>query len=148
MRLNDLKPAAGSKRKKKIVGRGVGSRGAFSGKGMNGQLARSGGGKNASFEGGQMPLHRRLPKRGFNNFLFRTEYSVINICDIERFNVEKVDIDYLKSVGYLSNKKAKVKLLGKGEVSKPVKVIVHKASASAIEKIKKAGGSVEALEKL
>ena len=95
-----------------------------------------------------MPLHRRLPKRGFNNFLFRTEYSVINICDIERFNVEKVDIDYLKSVGYLSNKKAKVKLLGKGEVSKPVKVIVHKASASAIEKIKKAGGSVEALEKL
>jgi len=146
MKLNGLKPAAGSKKKKKIVGRGVGSRGAFSGKGMNGQLARSGGGKSAAFEGGQMPLHRRLPKRGFNNFLFRIEYSVINISDIARFNVDAVDIEYLKSVGYLSNKNAKVKLLGKGEISKPVKVKVHKASASAIEKIKKAGGIVEAID--
>jgi len=147
MRLNDLQPAKGAKKKKRIVGRGVGSRGAFSGAGMNGQRSRSGGSKGSTFEGGQMPLHRRLPKRGFNNFIFRKEYSVINIEDIARFNVEKVDIEYLKSVGYLSSNDAKVKLLGQGKIERPVKIIVHRASASAIDKITKAGGSVEELEK-
>ena len=147
MKLNELRPAAKSKKKRKIVGRGNGSRGSFCGKGMNGQLSRSGGGKGAGFEGGQMPLYRRLPKRGFKNALFKKVYSVINIGDLEKYGVDTIDVEYLKSVGYVSGQDPKVKLLADGEITKLIKVKVHKASAKAIEKITKAGGSVEEIEK-
>jgi len=147
MDLSQLKPGKGSNRKKKIVGRGNGSRGSFSGGGMNGQRSRSGGSKGAGFEGGQMPLHRRLPKRGFSHKIFKKLYTVINVGAINRYDTDKIDAEFLYSVGIISKKDERIKLLADGEILKPVKIMVHKASKKAIEKVIKAGGTVEVLEK-
>ncbi len=141
-----LKPAAGATRKRRRVGRGQGSGiGGTCGRGHNGQRSRSGGGVKAGFEGGQMPLQRRLPKRGFTN-IFRTEYSVVNLKDLSRFtDVGVVDPDLLVKVR-LAKKGQPVKVLGMGELEKPLTLRVHKISSSAAKKVEKAGGKVELLE--
>lgn len=145
MRLEDLRPPFGARRDIKRVGRGTGSgHGKTAGRGSKGQLSRSGGGKGPAFEGGQTPIYRRLPKRGFNN-KFKVEYSVVNVGDLEAcFEAgEKVTVDALKKRGLVRGYDARVKILGNGEISKALDVQVHKFSESAIEKIKAAGGSAE-----
>jgi large subunit ribosomal protein L15 len=144
MRLNELSPANGSKKKKKRLGRGPGSgHGGTSCKGHKGQKARSGASIRPGFEGGQMPLHRRMPKRGFTN-IFRNEYEIVNIRDLDRFKtLSSVDIDTLKNSGLIKSQKCLVKLLGDGEISFPIQIKVHKATKTAIDKIESTGGKVE-----
>ena len=147
MQLHDLFPAPGSRKDRKRVGRGHGSgHGGTSGRGHNGQLSRSGGGKGPGFEGGQNPLHMRLPKlRGFKN-RFRTEYVVVNVSRLdERFSAgDTVDIDAMYDAGLIKSKTAPVKVLGDGEITKAITVKVDKVSAPARAKIEAAGGTVEA----
>ncbi len=147
MKIHELSPKEGSRKKKKRVGRGPGSgHGKTSCRGQKGQNARSGGGPNRGFEGGQMPIHRRLPKRGFKN-PFRKEYEVVNIKDLNVFEAnEEVGIDKLIEKGLIHGNLNGVKLLGDGEISIPLTIKVHKASKSAIEKITAIGGKVELIE--
>ena len=144
MKLEELKPAAGSTHRKKIIGRGIGSgTGKTSGKGHKGQKARSGGGVRPGFEGGQMPLYRRLPKRGFNN-IFAKKYVSVNVEVLDKFNDgDEVTAETLLEKNIISKKLDGVKLLGRGEVTKKLTVKVAKLSASAKEKIEKAGGKAE-----
>ena len=146
MRLEDLKPVAGSTHRKKIVGRGIGSGvGKTSGKGHKGQNARSGGGVRPGFEGGQMPLYRRLPKRGFTN-IFAKKYVAVNVEVLDKFNDgDVVTAEAMLEKGIISKTLDGVKLLGRGEVTKKVDVKVAKISASAKEKIEKAGGKAEVM---
>ena len=146
MRLDELKPAEGSKFERRRVGRGIGSgTGKTSGKGHKGQNARSGGGVRPGFEGGQMPLYRRLPKRGFTN-IFAKEYVAVNVSELERFeNGTEVTAELLKEVGVISKIKDGVKVLGRGELTKKLTVKVAKFSESAKEKIEKAGGKAEVI---
>jgi large subunit ribosomal protein L15 len=146
MDLSNLQPAPGSHRDRKRIGRGHGSgTGKTSGKGHKGQKARSGGSIKAGFEGGQMPLQRRLPKRGFNP-LNRKEYALVNLRDLELFEVGSVvDIESLGRAGLLGQIKDGVKVLGDGELTKALTVKAHKFSKSAQEKIAAAGGTVEVL---
>lgn len=146
MRLDELKPAEGSRFERKRVGRGIGSgTGKTSGKGHKGQNARSGGGVRPGFEGGQMPLYRRLPKRGFTN-IFAKEYVAVNVSELERFeNGTEVTAELLKESGVISKVKDGVKILGRGELTKKLTVKVAKFSASAQEKIEKAGGKAEVI---
>ena len=148
MKMHELKPAEGAKTSAKRLGRGIGSGlGKTSGKGHKGQNARSGGGVRPGFEGGQMPLVRRIPKRGFNN-RFRKVYSIVNISALEaKFeNGAVVDAEALIVSGILSKiEDAGVKVLGGGELTKALTVKADKFSASAKEAIEKAGGSVEVL---
>ncbi len=146
MRLDELKPAEGSTFKSKRVGRGIGSgTGKTSGKGHKGQKARSGGGVRPGFEGGQMPLYRRLPKRGFNN-IFAKEYVTINVSDLEKFeNGTEVTQELLKETGVVSKVLDGIKILGRGELTKNLNVKVAKYSAQAKEKIEKAGGKAEVI---
>ena len=146
MKLEDLKPHEGSRKNRKRIGRGPGSgHGRTATKGTKGQRARAGSGKGAGFEGGQMPLTRRIPKRGFKN-PFRKEYAIVKIGDLDIFKgkAEAGIEDFLKS-GMVGKLKDGVKLLSDGEIDFPIKVKVHKASAKAIEKIKAQGGDVEVL---
>ncbi len=146
--LANLKPFAGSKHREKRVGRGPGSgHGKTSCRGQKGQRARSGGGVPPWFEGGQMPLIRRLPKRGFKN-PFRVEYEVVNIKDLaKRFSEGAVvDVEALKAAGLVKGREVRVKLLGDGEIEFALTVRVHAVSKSAREKIEKAGGKVEIIE--
>lgn len=146
MRLDELKPAEGSRFERKRIGRGIGSgTGKTSGKGHKGQNARSGGGVRPGFEGGQMPLYRRLPKRGFTN-IFATQYVAVNVSELERFeNGTEVTAELLKEVGVISKIKDGVKVLGRGELTKKLTVKVAKFSESAKEKIEKAGGKAEVI---
>lgn len=146
MRLEELKPAAGSTHRKKIVGRGIGSGvGKTSGKGHKGQNARSGGGVRPGFEGGQMPLYRRLPKRGFTN-IFAKKYVAVNVEVLDKFNDgDEVTAETLLEKGIISKTLDGVKILGRGEVTKKVTVKVAKISESAKEKIEKAGGKAEVM---
>ena len=146
MRLEDLKPAEGSTHRKKIVGRGIGSGvGKTSGKGHKGQNARSGGGVRPGFEGGQMPLYRRLPKRGFTN-IFAKQYVAINVEELNKFeDGAEVTTEALLEKGIISKALDGVKLLGRGEVTKKLTVKVAKYSVSAKEKIEKAGGKAEVM---
>ncbi len=135
----------GANKKKRIVGRGSSSgRGTTAGRGNKGQQSRSGGKVYVGFEGGQMPLYRRIAKRGFSNYPFRTDYEVFNLRDIETryVNGETVSKETLILKGLLKKGSALVKLLGDGEITKKLTVQVDKVSASAKEKIEKAGGSV------
>lgn len=144
MRLGELAPPAGAKKNTKRLGRGSGSgQGMTGGKGTKGQKARSGGGTPPWFEGGQMPLQRRIPKRGFTN-IFKKEFSIVNLDDLQRFPAgsEVGPLD-LTSVGLLKKIPYGVKLLGNGEITQSLTVRVHKASASAVQKIEAAGGKVE-----
>lgn len=146
MKLHELSPAAGSTKEAKRVGRGHGSgNGKTAGKGHKGQNARSGGGVRIGFEGGQMPLARRIPKRGFNN-IFAVKYAVVNVSDLNRF-VEgtEVDTDLLKASGLVKKTYDGIKVLGNGELSTKLTVKAAKFSQSAIEKIEKAGGKAEVI---
>ncbi len=144
MKIHELSPAEGQKKKKKRVGRGPGSgHGKTACRGDKGQRARSGGGTRPGFEGGQMPLHRRLPKRGFKN-PFRKEYQVINVRDLEPFAANAtVDAQALKEAGVVKKTWDGIKLLGSGEISRPLIVKVQRVSTAARGKIEAAGGRVE-----
>ena len=146
MRLEELKPAEGSTHRKKIVGRGIGSGvGKTSGRGHKGQKARSGGGVRPGFEGGQMPLYRRLPKRGFTN-IFAKKYVSVNVEVLDKFNDgDEVTAESLLEKGIISKTLDGVKILGRGEVTKKLTVKVAKLSESAKEKIEKAGGKAEVI---
>ena len=147
MDLSTLKPAEGSKRNRKRVGRGPASgNGKTAGRGMNGQKSRAGGGKGAGFEGGQTPLARRLPKLpGFRNFN-RVEYVPVNVSRLDaKFNAgDLVDADTLYAAGIIKNTTDPIKVLGDGEITKALTVRVDKVSASAKAKIEAVGGKVEA----
>jgi large subunit ribosomal protein L15 len=146
MRLEDLKPVKGSTKKTKRVGRGVGSgSGKTSGKGHKGQKARSGGVKGAGFEGGQMPLQRRIPKRGFTN-IFRKEYAIVNLSDLDKIaGSEPVTPEMLMQNGLIKDMKKGVKVLGMGELKSKLTVRAHKFSKSALDKIQAAGGKAEVI---
>lgn len=146
MKLNELSPPAGSRRPRKRLGRGVGSgTGKTAGRGTKGQNSRSGGGVRPGFEGGQMPIHRRLPKRGFTN-IFKKKIAVVNIRDLSKFESGSVvDEIELVRVGLVKGRRDGVKLLAQGKIDIPLTVKVHAASRGAIEKIKAAGGEVEVI---
>jgi large subunit ribosomal protein L15 len=147
MSLNNLKPAAGSKFARKRVGRGPGSgNGKTAGRGNKGAQSRSGYSYKRGFEGGQMPLHRRVPKRGFNN-IFRIEYEVVNLDQLEeRFDAgTTITPEALRAAGLVRVRTAKIKVLARGEVTKALTVQVHKFSGTAAEKIAAAGGRAEAI---
>ena len=144
MKLEELKPAPGARRKVKRVGRGPGSgSGKTASKGHKGQKARSGGVKGPGFEGGQMPLQRRLPKRGFTN-IFRKEFSVVNLRDLEGLS-GTVTPETLRERGIVKKLKSGVKVLGIGELKTALTVRAHKFSQSAVEKIQAAGGKAEVI---
>jgi large subunit ribosomal protein L15 len=147
MGLHNLKPAEGSKFNRKRVGRGPGSgNGKTAGRGNKGAQSRSGWKFKRGFEGGQMPLHRRVPKRGFTN-IFRTEYDVVNLDQLEKL-FEKgatVTVESLRDAGIVGSRTAKVKVLARGEMTKALTVQAHKFSGKAAEKIAAAGGKAEAI---
>ena len=146
MKLHDLSPAAGATKARKRIGRGPASgQGKTAGKGHKGQLARAGRGMRAGFEGGQMPLQRRVPKRGFNN-IFRTEYAVVNISALDAFNDgDTVTVEALVEKGIVKKTLDGVKILGNGEISKKLTVQVNAFSDSAKSKIEAAGGKAEVI---
>jgi large subunit ribosomal protein L15 len=144
MRLNDLAPAPGARKTPKRIGRGVGSGwGKTAGRGSKGQNSRSGGGVRPGYEGGQMPIHRRLPKRGFTN-IFKKNYAVINIRDLAKMESGSiVDEAVLVRAGLVKGRRDGVKLLGQGEIDIPLTVKIDLVSQSARQKIESAGGTVE-----
>lgn len=146
MRLHNLKPSPGSRTSPTRVGRGIGSgKGKTSGRGQKGQKARSGGGVRRGFEGGQMPLFQRLPKRGFTN-RFRKKWFEVNVEVLNRFEAETVVTPQLmKDTGIIKSLKNGVKILGRGELGKKLTVKAHSFSAQAREKIEAAGGQVEVI---
>jgi large subunit ribosomal protein L15 len=142
--LSTLRPVAGSHRSRKRVGRGPGSGlGKTSGKGHKGQKARSGGNTNTGFEGGQMPMYRRLPKRGFTN-PFKVTYLAVNLRDLDRLTGDEVSPESLTAAGIMRKASEPVKLLGHGDIGRALVVKGVRASASARAKIEAAGGRVEA----
>lgn len=147
MKLNELSPAKGSRKVAKRLGRGVGSgTGKTAGRGTKGYNSRSGGGVRPGYEGGQMPLQRRVPKRGFTN-IFKKKIAVINIRDLARFEKGSVvDVDALLKSGLVKGRRDGVKLLGQGEIKFALDVKVNQISQSAREKIEAAGGKVEVLQ--
>jgi large subunit ribosomal protein L15 len=147
IKLNDLRPAKGSTRKSIRKGRGTGSgRGKTAGRGQDGQKSRSGGGVRPGFEGGQMPLTRRVPKRGFSNERFKKVYAVINLDRLEGFATgDEVSLEALKERGMVKNKYKLLKILGRGDVSVALTVKADKISKSAQEKIAAAGGKAETI---
>lgn len=147
MRLHDLKPAKGSTKKRKRVGRGEASGlGKTAGRGHNGQNSRSGGGVRPGFEGGQMPLIRRIPKRGFTN-IFRTDFSIVKLEDLNRFNDgQEITPELLLETRLVRKmEKGGVKILGNGQLDKKLTIKAHKFTKSAIEKINAAGGKAEVI---
>lgn len=146
MDLSNLKPAPGSTKNRKRIGRGPGSgTGKTSGKGHKGQNARSGGGVKPGFEGGQMPLQRRVPKRGFTS-LNKKFYNLVNLRDLDVFEAGTVvDIEQYGKAGLVSTMKDGIKILADGELTKSLTVQAHKFSKSAIEKIEAAGGKTEVI---
>ncbi len=144
MKLHELKPAKGSVKARKRLGRGVGSgTGKTAGRGTKGHNSRSGGGVRPGYEGGQMPLHRRLPKSGFTN-IFKKQMAVINIRDLDRFEAgDVVDEAALVKTGLVKGRRDGIKLLGQGEIKNALTVKIDAISRSAKEKIEAAGGSVE-----
>lgn len=147
MKLNSIHPAEGATKARKRVGRGPGSgTGKTAGRGENGQKSRSGYSRKAGFEGGQLPLYRRLPKRGFTNARFKVEYAVINLDDLNKFeDGAVVTPEVLKEMGLLKNQLDGVKVLGNGTLDKKLTVKAHKFSASALAAIEKSGGKAEVI---
>lgn len=142
--MKNLRPPVGAVKKKSIVGRGPGTgHGKTSGRGMNGQNSRKGGGVRPGFEGGQTPLIRRIPKRGFKNSLFTVSYNEINVYEFEKFDDGVViDLAKLTENSMIRDKKLKVKILGHGDLTKKLEIHADAFSKSAVEKIEKAGGKV------
>ena len=147
MKLHELKKNENATFRKKIVGRGSGSGlGKTSGRGQKGQNARSGGGVSPVFEGGQLPLYRRLPKRGFSNHDFKTVYAVINLSDLNVFEDGTVVTEaLLKEKGIVKKQLAGVKVLGNGNLDKKITIIAHKFSATALKKIEESGSKAEVI---
>ena len=147
MKLHELEKNIGATQRRKIVGRGPGSGlGKTSGKGHKGQNARSGGGVNPVFEGGQLPLYRRLPKRGFSNYRFKIRYATVNIGDLNMFeDGTLVTPALLKEVGLVKKELDGVKVLGDGELTKKLTIQANKFSSNAIEKIEEAGSKIEVI---
>ena len=146
MRLNDLAPEKGHRKNRKRVGRGVGSGGGkTAGRGNKGQNARSGGGVRPGYEGGQMPIHRRLPKRGFKN-PFRKTFAIVNVQELNRFEADTVvdEVEFVKS-GLVKGDRDGIKILGKGDILVPLTVKIHKISDTARQKIEAAGGKIEVI---
>jgi large subunit ribosomal protein L15 len=147
MKLSELKPAEGARKKRKRVGRGESSGwGKTSGKGAKGQNARSGGGVRPGYEGGQMPIHRRLPKRGFTS-IHKLKIAAVNLMDLSKFEAGSViDVYGLRDAGIIKGKYDAVKLLGKGDIAIPLVIRLNYISAGARQKIEAAGGTIEASE--
>lgn len=146
MKLHEMGPAAGSRTRSTRKGQGIGSGiGKTSGRGHKGQKARSGGSVRRGFEGGQMPLYRRIPKRGFTN-IAREEMAIVNIRDLSRFDAgAEVTPEFLYQEGIVGKRSLRIKLLGHGDLDRPLTVKVHGASKGAVEKITAAGGKVEVI---
>ncbi len=145
IKLDDLRPAEGSRRNSRRVGRGNGSGwGCTAGRGNNGQKARAGYSRRFGFEGGQMPLYRRVPKRGFKN-PFRVEYDIVNVGDLARIEAEVITVEEMKKSGLVRINADLVKILGEGDLEKPVTVEAHRFSQTAREKIEKAGGKAQVI---
>lgn len=144
--LNQLKPSEGSKKKRKRIGRGSGSgHGGTSCRGHKGQNSRSGGGKGPGFEGGQMPLQRRLPKRGFRN-IFKKKYALVHLKDLNVIGTEQeITPDLLEEKGIIPKKGIPVKILSDGDIGKPMTIKAHKFSQQAIKKIEASGGKAEVI---
>ena len=147
MKLHELEKNIGAKQKRKIVGRGPGSGlGKTSGKGHKGQNARSGGGVRPVFEGGQLPLYRRLPKRGFSNYDFKTKYAVINVSDLNMFEDGTVVTPaLLKEIGFVKKQYDGIKVLGEGTLTKKLTIQANKFSKTAIEEIEESGSKIEVI---
>jgi large subunit ribosomal protein L15 len=146
MNLSQLKPPPGQKHKKQRIGQGMGSgRGKFSGRGAKGAKSVSGYSRMRGFEGGQMPLHRRLPKRGFTN-IFRKEYAIVNVARLETLEGSTFDPGALLELGVIKKLNHGLKILGTGELTRKITVKAHVFSKSALEKIQKAGGTAEVIE--
>ena len=147
MKLYNIHPTEGATKTRKRVGRGVGSGlGKTSGRGEKGQKARSGYSHKPGFEGGQLPLYRRLPKRGFSNAMFKTKYAVINLSDLNKFeNDTVITPELLKEMGLIKNQLAGIKVLGNGTLEKKLTVKAHKFSDVAKEQIEKLGGKAEVI---
>ena len=147
MKLYNIKPAEGATKTRKRIGRGIGSgTGKTSGKGHKGQNARSGGGVRPGFEGGQLPLYRRLPKRGFSNAMFKKVYAVINVSDLNVFeDGTEVTPELLFEMGIIKKQLSGIKVLGNGELEKKLNVKAHKFSDVAKQKIEAAGGKAEVM---
>jgi large subunit ribosomal protein L15 len=146
MRLNDLAPEKGQRKARKRIGRGVASgSGKTAGRGNKGQNARSGGGVRPGYEGGQMPIHRRLPKRGFKNH-FKKTFAIVNVQDLNRFEAQSVidEAAFIKS-GLVKGDRDGIKILGKGDINVPVTVRINETSESARQKIEAAGGKIEVI---
>ena len=142
MKLSELKPTKGSVKNRKRIGRGNATgQGRNAGKGHKGYKSRSGASSRLHFEGGQMSLARRLPKRGFTN-IFSKEVQIVNVAVIESLGLKKVDIDILYSKGVINKKNIPVKILGNGDLNSSVEISAHSFSQSAIQKIEKSGGKV------
>ena len=147
MKLHELKPQPGARKREKRIGRGPGSgHGKTSTRGHKGQGSRSGGTKGPGFEGGQQPLIRRIPKRGFKN-IFRKEYTIVNLSDLARFDAsQKITPDLLKGTGIIRKSATELKVLGDGELTKPLSIAAHKFSETALAKIQAAGGRGEVIQ--
>ena len=144
MDLSSLKPTKGAVFNRKRVGRGHGSGyGRTAGRGEKGYHSRSGSKHRPWFEGGQMPIHRRLPKRGFSNLLFRKKYQIVNLRDIDSLDMNEIDSNILFDNGLIDSSLQPVKILGDGDITKAIKIKATKFSKSAILKIEKAGGKAE-----
>jgi large subunit ribosomal protein L15 len=147
MNLSNLRPPAGQKQKKQRIGQGMGSgRGKYSGRGAKGAKSISGYSKMRGFEGGQMPLHRRLPKRGFTN-IFHKEYAILNVGALEKLEGDTFTPESLVASGVVKKLNAGLKILGNGELTRKISVQAHVYSKSALEKIQKAGGNAGVIEK-
>src|SRR5690242_3329640 len=148
MNLSNLRPPKGQKHKKQRIGQGMGTgRGKYSGRGAKGAKSISGYSKMRGFEGGQMPLHRRLPKRGFTN-IFRKEYAIVNIATLEKLEGDSFTPESLLAAGVIKKLQSGLKILGNGELTRKISVQAHVYSQSALDKIQNAGGTAEVLEKV
>jgi large subunit ribosomal protein L15 len=148
MNLSNLRPPKGQKHKKQRIGQGMGTgRGKYSGRGAKGAKSISGYSKMRGFEGGQMPLHRRLPKRGFTN-IFRKEYAIVNIATLEKLEGDSFTPESLLAAGVIKKLQSGLKILGNGELTRKISVQAHVYSQSALDKIQNAGGIAEVLEKV
>lgn len=147
MNLSDIKPPAGQVKKKQRVGQGMGTgRGKFSGRGAKGAKSISGYSRMRGFEGGQMPLHRRLPKRGFTN-IFRKEYAIVNLSTLDKLTGDTFDAAKVVELGVIKKMLDGLKILANGEITRPIHVTANIFSKAAEEKIKAAGGTVTVIEK-
>jgi large subunit ribosomal protein L15 len=145
MNLSDLRPPAGQKKSRKRIGRGMGSgHGKTSTRGSKGQRAGTGFGQKRGFEGGQMPLHRRLPKRGFTN-IFKKQYAIVNLGRLEKLDGDTFTVAHLMELGIVKKLGEGLKVLGTGQLTRKITVEAHQFSKSALEKIQKAGGTAQVI---